>query len=89
MNINYGNAKGLGHKVVATDCKFPKECYYQSKEYMNNTIICRIEGCVKDRLFVVCHKFLQSIQPTHTIIIDGKTIELSHESFLNLRSQLL
>ena len=58
VNINYGDAEGLRHKIVATDCVFPKECNYQP--IMNNTIICGIEGCVKDRLFVVCHKFLQS-----------------------------
>jgi len=86
--INYGEAKGLKHRVVSTDCKFPKESTVQPTRHLNNTIICGMEGCVRGRFFVVYHRFLECVRPNHTITIDCRTIEISHESFLSLKKQL-
>ena len=85
--INYREAKGLQHRVIATKCLFPKECSIQPDDYLNDTIICGTEGVVAYRFFVVCNRFLAPAK--HVIVIDGQSKELSHESFLNLKRQFL
>ena len=86
--LNCGESKGLQYKVISTNCKFPKIAVYQEDENISDMIICGIEGCVKDRFFVVCHRFLKCVDLTHIITIDGKDIEISDESYQNLKESL-
>lgn len=87
VSLNYGALRGLKYRVVATQCRFPKEDTYQSEKHINDTIICGREGCVEGRFFVCSHTLIRLTK--HTIVIDGKTVELSHESYLNLKEQLI
>jgi len=89
VSINQGEAKGLRHQVVSTGCKFPNECDYQLSGHKSNTIICGTEGCVEGRFFVVYNKFLRLAQQKHRLVIDGKAIMISDESYQALKKSLL
>ena len=84
----YGYAKGLKHKIVSTNCKFPKECSYQPADCRNNTIICGTEGCIEGKFFAVCDRFLRLTPQKHQLVIDGKTIMISDESYQALKKSL-
>ena len=69
--------------VVEVNCMFPTTVMHQPDSCYNNTVIQDIES---GKVVFIMERFLQPA--THTIVIDGKTIELSHESYKNLKEQL-
>ena len=68
--------------VIEVGCNFPKTGN-RSGDF-NNTVI---QGVLSGKVVFIEERFLSLT--THTIVIDGKAIKLSHESFLNLREQLV
>lgn len=72
--------------VIETDCRFPLTDLYQPADYHNDTVI---QTIYSRKVVFVHHRFLAPVPTGHDIIIDGKIIRISHESFLNLREQLL
>jgi hypothetical protein len=76
----------LSHEyvVIMTDCVFPNAHYYQRLRcQFNNTMI---QSCTDDKIVFIEARFLKPA--AHTIVIDGKSIELSDKSFTNLKRQL-
>jgi len=78
----------LQYTVVETGCAFPFVDDIQTKEYQNDTILVGIEGDMTGKVLFICSQLLVIKDRTHTIYIDNKRIEVSHESFLNLKKQL-
>ena len=81
--LNHGGVQGKHYVVVETDCSFPLQDFHQPEQWRNDTVIQDDGG----KVVFIHGGFLRAA--THTITIDGKTIELSHESFLNLKEQLV
>lgn len=81
--------RGGKHVVIEIDCTFPlgsSNVLYskQPDSYRNNTVIQALDS--KGVSFI--HSGFLRLE-THRIVIDGKTIELSNESFENLKQQLI
>ena len=70
--------------VVETDCKFPNPHQYQlGDRHFNNTVIQAVDS---DKVVFIEERFLRPT--THKITIDGKTIEISQESYKALKKSL-
>lgn len=69
--------------VVETDCVFPRTSDHSGTN-CNNIVI---QSVSTGLVVFIEERFLQSV--VYTIVIDGKTVILSHESFLALREQLV
>ena len=76
----------IKYTVVQCGCTFPYTSDTQSAKWVNDTVIQDIESGM---VVFIHNSFLRLVPQTHIIIIDGKTIELSHESFKNLKEQLV
>ncbi len=85
--VRYNNYPHFTTKyvVIEVGCCFPLEvkCVIQDSAYQNNTIIQETEN---GKIVFIHHGFLSPAK--HSIVIDGKTVEISHESFMNLKKQL-
>lgn len=78
--------KNSGHYVIVeTDCKFPEAGLLQSltPASFNNTVIQEIKT---GKVVFIEEQLLKPAK--HQIVVDGKTIEISHESFENLKLSL-
>ncbi|HEB27934.1 MAG TPA: hypothetical protein ENI05_09200 [Porticoccus sp.] len=84
-SLVYGHNAGKRCVVIETGCSFPL-VGDQPFKFRNDTVV---QQCESGKVVFIYSRFLKSIPQMHTIIIDGKAIELSHESFLNLKEQLL
>jgi hypothetical protein len=69
--------------VVETGCVFPRTSRHPGDNH-NDTVIQSVDSGL---VAFIEERFLRPV--THTIIIDGKTIKLSHESYKNLKEQLI
>lgn len=69
--------------VVEVNCTLPITNTYGLPEY-NDTIIQMLNT---NEVIFIEQRFLKPI--THTLTIDGKTVKLSHESYENLKAQLI
>ena len=85
-NDDYGPVKGRKYVVVKMDFRFPILNSCQPEKYRNDTII---QDTLSGKVVFIYHGFLKVTYPKHTIIIDGRIIELSSESFKNLKEQLI
>jgi len=80
----YGQENNKQFIVVEINCKFPKTSVWLDDNEYNDTVI----QCVETNEVIFIQK--RSLQPVkHKIIINDKTVEISQESFLNLKKQLL
>jgi len=68
--------------VIETDCRFPKTSQWVGSDY-NNTVI---QSLNTGEVVFIEERFLRPAK--HIIVLDGKPIEISHESFLSLKKQL-
>jgi len=86
--LNFGDVRGLEYVVIETDCSFPLEGGWtgQPEEHRNDTVIQGTEGLVQGKVVFIHHRFLRYVK--HIIVLDGKSIEISHKSFLSLKKQL-
>jgi len=84
-SLNYGPAQGRHYAVVETGCRFPLDSRWapQPEAYRNNTVIQDVEN---GKVVFIHDRFLRPA--THIIVIDGKTIEVSDESFKALKQSL-
>lgn len=72
-------------KVLIVGCKIPT--YMLLGEYrIADTVVV---GQTDSSVWFVYSGFVQRVLREHIITIDGKTIKISHESFLNLKRQLI
>ena len=71
--------------VAETGCVFPRTSTHPGTNHNDTVIQSNDSGLV---VFIEA-RFLKVVGPVHTIVIDGKTIELSHESYENLKEQLV
>ena len=85
-NLTFGHHTGKKYVVIEINCVFPITDMHQPNDYRNDIVIQDVES---SKVVFIYSKFLRLVSRTHTITIDGKTIKLSHESFLNLKEQLL
>ena len=72
-------------KVLVTDCSIPTYKPYNEQQFADTIVMGQDDNIV----WLVNSGFVQQIPPKHKIIFDGKTVELSYESFLNLKKQLM
>jgi hypothetical protein len=68
--------------IVEIGCRFPKTSQWSDVD-CNNTVIQAINT---DEVVFIEERFL--VPAKHQITIDGKTIEVSHESYLELKKSL-
>ena len=69
--------------IVELGCRFPRTSPWKGDNH-NDTVVQIIKT---GEVVFIEERFLQPT--THEIIIDGKTIKLSHESYNNLKEQLI
>lgn len=86
--LNHSFEYGKKYTVVETGCMFPNtgsrgHCFSRTPPTFNNTVIQAVNS---GEVVFVEERFLEST--THTLVIDGESVELSHESYLNLKEQL-
>ena len=74
---------GTQFVVIETGCRFPRTSRYPGDNY-NDTAI---QGINAGEVVFIEESFLRPIK--HTITIDDRTVEISHESFLSLKKQLI
>ena len=82
---NCGSVRGRHYIVIEVNCVFPRTSSHLGFNY-NNTVI---QDTKTEKVVFIEGRFLRLLPQTHVIFIDGKRIELSHESFLNLKEQLV
>lgn len=70
--------------IIEMNCKFPNPDKFQNIYGVFNNTIVRL---LTNEIVLTEERFLAPT--THTIVIDGKTVELSHESYKNLKEQLV
>jgi len=81
--LSFGDAKGRPYTVIAKGCTSLSELEsHQPDEYFNDTIIQDDNG----KVVFIHHRFLAPAK--HKIVIYGKTIEISHESYVELKRTL-
>lgn len=81
-NGQYENVRYRRCVIIEVGCNFPQTSPWSDVKN-NNTIV---QDCKTAEVIFILERFLKLEK--HTIVIDGKTIELSHESFLNIKEQL-
>jgi len=69
--------------IVETNCVFPNPHEYQLGYTFNNTVIQAVDS---GKVIFIEERFLKLT--THKITIDGKTIEISNESYQALKKSL-
>lgn len=80
--LNHGNAKGKPYTVVEVGCSFPLYDELQPDKYRNDTVVQDDNG----KVVFIHHQFLALAN--YTITIDGKDIEISCTSFVELKRSL-
>ena len=70
-------------KVLIIGCKIPTYIFMGEWRVADTVVIGQKDGTV----WFVHSDLVRQVLPKHILVIDGKIIELSHESFLNLKKQ--
>ena len=71
-------------KVLVVGCKMPTN-FMWGEQYFADTIVM---GQDDNIVWLVCSRFVKKCKPTHKITIDNKTIEISDESYKELKKSL-
>lgn len=84
--LRNGEYEGVRHRkctVIEVGCDFPRTSDWNGVKN-NNTVV---QDCETGEIIFILERFLEMV--AHVIVIDGKTIELSHKSFLAFKEQLV
>ena len=83
-HYSLGSEKHCGktYVVVEVGCSFPLDRCCQPTTHRNDTVI-QEEG--NGEVVFIHHRFLSLAK--HRIVIDNKAIEISYESYLNIKKQ--
>lgn len=75
-------------RIVAVGCRVPTYIFAGYQRVADTVVIGLTDGAIWFVLEELVD-LVDKVSPTHVIIFDGKTIKISHASFVSLRSQLL
>ena len=76
---------GQQFKVSIVGCKIPTYIFLGEYRIADTVIV----GQKDHSVWFVHSNLVRRVLPEHAITIDGKTVKISHESFLSLKKQLI